>query len=110
MAARKRPAPTLKTLERLRGLLLRAVIDPPSLAPPEYNDACLALWDRLLATRTLPTAEEFVVALDDLSARASLASFPDGVTATQYEELLRVSKYLAAAATEALVCGLTDGP
>jgi hypothetical protein len=74
---------------------LRACIADPTIAPRGFNDVLRALWRSLLASRTLPTPDEFSEAMEGLYALLRDAAMPDGIAVLEDDErqvVLRTTK------------------
>lgn len=113
--AARGPLPSLAAMPRYKRVALaalRACMEPP-FAPAGYNDACRALWLRFQTSRSVPSAEQFDVALYELYELLRDAGTPNGVFigGDAGQALLVARRRLDALGDEARDCGLmSDEP
>lgn len=105
-----KPLPSLSVVPRYNRVALaalRACMDP-TCAPAGYNDACRELWLLFQSRRSVPSAEEFGVALGGLYELLRDAGIANGVFVggDAGEALLAARRRLDLLGHEARACGL----
>jgi len=94
---------------RVAAFLAGAVIVPAALAPPGYNDERARLFVRFFKRKTIPTADEFDVTMEELYQLLANVGFPRGswVGGKRGDVLMTAKLTLDKAFREAYACGLT---